>query len=150
MRVKDDRSFWIYFLLSFVTCGIYGIYFWYKYVDDLNTVFYGDGQDSQNYIIVWLLSLITCGIYGVYWYYRQANRIYHNSYSWYGVQVNESGTTILLWFILGYLAGGIGQLVGQYFMITNFNRVASVYNQQQSNYQYSGYDTCHNDYNNRY
>ena len=56
MNVKDNRSFWVYLLLSIVTCGLYSIYFWYVYVEDLNTIFYGDGEDSPNYIIVLLLS----------------------------------------------------------------------------------------------
>ena len=49
MNVKDNRSFWVYLLLTFRTCGLYSIYFWYVYVEDLNTVFYGDGEDSPNY-----------------------------------------------------------------------------------------------------
>ena len=48
MNVKDNRSFWVYLLLTFLTCGLYLIYFWYVYVEDLNTVFYGDGEDSPN------------------------------------------------------------------------------------------------------
>ena len=43
-----QRDFWIYLLLSIVTCGIYGIYFWYKYTEDVNTVCYGDGQETMN------------------------------------------------------------------------------------------------------
>ena len=62
MNVKDNRSFWFYLLLTFLTCGLYSIYFWYVYVEDLNTIFYGDGEDSPNYIIVLLLSWVTCGI----------------------------------------------------------------------------------------
>lgn len=27
MNVKDNRSFWVYLLLSIVTCGLYSIYF---------------------------------------------------------------------------------------------------------------------------
>ena len=62
MYVKDDRNFVTFLILNFITCGIYGIYFWYLYVEDINTVFYGDGEDSPNYILVLVLSLITCGI----------------------------------------------------------------------------------------
>ena len=36
MNVKDNRSFWFYLLLTFLTCGLYSIYFWYVYVEDLN------------------------------------------------------------------------------------------------------------------
>ena len=111
MNVKDNRSFWVYLLLSIVTCGLYSIYFWYVYVEDLNTIFYGDGEDSPNYIIVLLLSWVTCGIYGVYWRYKQANRMYRESYDRYGVMIEENGSAILLWTLLGYLTGGIGQLL---------------------------------------
>ena len=124
MNVKDNRSFWVYLLLSIVTCGLYSIYFWYVYVEDLNTIFYGDGEDSPNYIIVLLLSWVTCGIYGVYWRYKQANRMYRESYDRYGVMIEENGSAILLWTLLGYLTGGIGQLVADYFMIQNLNKTA--------------------------
>ena len=128
MNVKDNRSFWVYFLLSIVTCGLYSIYFWYVYVEDLNTIFYGDGEDSPNYIIVLLLSWVTCGIYGVYWRYKQANRMYRESYDRYGVMIEENGSAILLWTLLCYLTGGIGQLVADYFMIQTLNKTALVYN----------------------
>ena len=95
---------------------------------DLNTIFYGDGEDSPNYIIVLLLSWVTCGIYGVYWRYKQANRMYRESYDRYGVMIEENGSAILLWTLLGYLTGGIGQLVADYFMIQNLNKTALVYN----------------------
>ena len=113
---------------SIVTCGLYSIYFWYVYVEDLNTIFYGDGEDSPNYIIVLLLSWVTCGIYGVYWRYKQANRMYRESYDRYGVMIEENGSAILLWTLLGYRTGGIGQLVADYFMIQNLNKTALVYN----------------------
>ena len=107
MNVKDNRSFWVYLLLSIVTCGLYSIYFWYVYVEDLNTIFYGDG---------------------VYWRYKQANRMYRESYDRYGVMIEENGSAILLWTLLGYLTGGIGQLVADYFMTQNLNKTALVYN----------------------
>ena len=128
MNVKDNRSFWVYLLLSIVTCGLYSIYFWYVYVEDLNTIFYGDGEDSPNYIIVLLLSWVTCGIYGVYWRYKQANRMYRESYDRYGVMIEENGSAILLWTLLGDLTGGICQGVADYFMIQNLNKTALVYN----------------------
>lgn len=133
MYVKDDRNFITFLILNFITCGIYGIYFWYMYVEDINTVFYGDGEDSPNYILVLILSIITCGIYSFYWYYKQASRIYRGAYDRYGVPVNETGTGILLWMILGTLVCGLGIFVAQYFMINNLNKVAYAYNYQQQN-----------------
>ena len=73
--LKQDRNFILVILLSIITCGIYGIYYWYKFTEDLNTLGRGDGQESPNYIIVLLLSSITCGIYAFFWYYKQGNRM---------------------------------------------------------------------------
>lgn len=73
--LKQDRNFWMYLLLSIVTCGIYSIYWWYVFVNDLNTLGQGDGEESPNYIVVILLSIVTCGIYNYFWYYKQGNRM---------------------------------------------------------------------------
>jgi hypothetical protein len=64
------RSLLTLILLSFITCGIYGIVFWYNYSDDMNKVCNGDGKQTQNYLIVFLLSFITCGIYPIVWLSR--------------------------------------------------------------------------------
>jgi hypothetical protein len=44
------RSLLTLILLSIITCGIYGIIFWYNYSDDMNKVCNGDGKLTQNYI----------------------------------------------------------------------------------------------------
>ena len=46
----------------------------------------------------------------------------------YKTDVRQHGSAILLWTLLGYLTGGIGQLVADYFMIQNLNKTALVYN----------------------
>ena len=33
-----QRSFVVYLLLNIVTCGIYGIYFWYVFTENLNQI----------------------------------------------------------------------------------------------------------------
>ncbi len=62
-------------IFNVITCGIYGIYFWYRYGEDVNELCAEDGKHTPNYIVAWLLSLITCGIYGVYWMYNLASRL---------------------------------------------------------------------------
>ena len=101
MNVKDNRSFWVYLLLSIVTCGLYSIYFWYVYVEDLNTIFYGDGEDSPNYIIVLLLSWVTCGIYGVYWAYKQGEKLDFTKNN-RGIPSSNSGVLYLILQIFGF------------------------------------------------
>ena len=61
--VYKRKSFWKYFGLSIITFGIYSIYFWYKYIQDINKICKDDGKESPNYIVVMLLSLVTLGIY---------------------------------------------------------------------------------------
>ncbi|MEZ3487217.1 MAG: DUF4234 domain-containing protein [Lachnospiraceae bacterium] len=124
------RSFWKYFLLSIITCGIYGIYFLYGYVKDLNKVCEGDGKESKNYIVVFLLSMITCGIYGLYWWYVQGERLYHAAPK-YNVKVREKGSSILIWELLGCtVMPGIGMFVATYIMFDNMNAIAKVYNDE--------------------
>lgn len=55
-------------ILSIVTCGIYGIYWLYCIISDINTIS-GD-PDSMSPIVVILLSYVTCGIYLFYWIYK--------------------------------------------------------------------------------
>lgn len=136
-----QRNYLVMVLLSIITCGIYGIIFWYQYTEDLNTVCNGDGKETQNYIIVILLNFITCGIYGLIWMYGIGNRLQENAPR-YGHNFNENGTTVLLWYILGAFLCFIGYFYAQYILVKNMNALADRYNQyyygggyQQQNYQ---------------
>ena len=125
----EQRNFWIFFLLNFITCGIYGIYFWYKFAEDMNRICYGDGKETQNYLIVFLLSLITCGIYYWIWVYGVGNRLQENA-TRYGYNLTENGTSVLLWMIVGSLLCGFGFYYAQYILINNMNLLAERYNQK--------------------
>lgn len=121
-----ERNFWTYFFLSLITCGIYGIVFMYGWTEENNRVCAGDGKDSFNYIVVLLLTIITCGIYFYVWVYKMAQRLQDNAPR-YGLMLNESGSSVLLFTILGSFIG-IGPLIGEYFMIKNQNILAAAYN----------------------
>lgn len=122
-----QRSLATLILLSIITCGIYGIVFWYQWVEDVNKMCQGDGQDSPNYIVVILLSLVTCGIYGLYWYYKMGNRLQQNAPR-YGMTFSENGTSVLLWMVVGSLLCGIGSFVAMHILIKNTNALANAYN----------------------
>lgn len=122
-----QRSLLTYILLSLVTFGIYSIYFWYTYTDDLNTVCAGDGEETTNYILVLLLSMVTCGIYGYIWYYKVGNRLQNNAPR-YGLFFSENGTTALLWLLFGSLVCGIGPFVAMHIFIKNLNALGAAYN----------------------
>lgn len=64
----SKRSVLSVVILSFITCGIYAIYWFYVSAKQLNEK--QPEQPLRNYIIACLLSCITCGIYGIYWLYK--------------------------------------------------------------------------------
>ena len=53
-------------ILTFVTCGIYGIFWFISITDDARIV---SGDDRLSGGKCFLLTLVTCGIYGFYWAY---------------------------------------------------------------------------------
>lgn len=68
-----ERNIVMCVLFSFLTCGIYTIYWMICLTDDVNTVSGDTGATSGG--MAFLFTLITCGIYGLYWAYMQGERI---------------------------------------------------------------------------
>lgn len=127
-KIKDDRSLLTLILLSIVTCGIYSYYNIYTMAQDMNTMCSDDDETTGGLGIYILLCFVTFGIYGLYWEYKLANRIKSNAPR-YGVTVQEGGTDILLWRVLGLLLCFIGSFYGYYLLLQNINKLAKAYNQ---------------------
>lgn len=127
-RIQTDRALLKYILLTIVTCGIYSYYFIYKLAEDVNEMCKEDGQKTGGLVAFIVLSYVTCGIYALYWYYQIANRLQANAPK-YGLSFQESGTTILLWYVIGAVVCGIGPFVAMHFIIKNTNAMAAAYNQ---------------------
>ena len=68
-----SRSIPLVIILSIVTCGIYGLYWMYCLVNDLNAASGHEGDTSGGMVI--LFSIITCNIYGLYWYYTAGGKV---------------------------------------------------------------------------
>lgn len=60
-------------VLSIVTCGIYGLYWYFCIINDLNTVSETPNDASAGKVL--LLTIVTCGIYGWIWLYRAGDKI---------------------------------------------------------------------------
>ncbi len=67
-RMIKNRNIVACVILSIVTIGIYGIYWFIKMTDDSNALAPKNATTSGGK--AFLLSLITCGIYGIYWNYK--------------------------------------------------------------------------------
>lgn len=124
--VKTNRSLLMYWLLSFVTCGIYTFIFIHELAKDMNVIGYGDGQETAGLGKFIVFNILTCGIYSYIWYYQIAERLSINGPR-YNVGIQETGMTVLLWMTLGSLLCGIGPLIGLYIIIKNANTVAFAY-----------------------
>ena len=59
-------------VLSLVTCGIYGIYWFITLTNDLNTA---TGVEGTSGGVAFLLSLVTCSIYMYYWAFKCGEKV---------------------------------------------------------------------------
>lgn len=67
-----ERNIVMCIVLSLVTCGIYGLYWFICMTDDANTV---SGAEGPSGIVAILLTLVTCNIYQLYWGYKQGEKL---------------------------------------------------------------------------
>lgn len=68
-----ERNVAVAIILTIVTCGIYGIYWFIVLTDDARLAS-GDSQAPSGGI-AFLLTLVTCGIYGIYWAYKMGKTL---------------------------------------------------------------------------
>ena len=108
--VQTDRSLAAYILLSLVTCGIYGLYFFYTLARDVNTMCDGDGESTPGLAAFILLSLVTAASMPTTGTTRSATACRPTRRAT-ALAFQESGTTVLMWCIVGYLTCGIGNWV---------------------------------------
>ena len=125
----QKRSIALYIVLSVVTCGIYGIYWFICLNDETNKV--SNEQNPTSSGIAILLCIVTCGIYGVYWAYKQGEKLDRAS-EMYGRPKSDRALIYLLFNLFG-----LG-IVSFALMQDDLNALADPYNAccQQNPYQY--------------
>lgn len=125
-RLKTNRSLLVYILLSLVTCGIYSWYVIYDMARDANEMCAGDGKNTKGLLLYIIFSIITCGLYPYFWYYGIAERM-NNACLARGLRSQTSGTSFLLWYILGSFII-VGPFVAMHQLFETMNTVATEYN----------------------
>ena len=126
--LRTDRDIIMYILLSIVTCGIYGYWYIYQMALDANAICAGDNEETPGLLIFILLSIVTCGIYSLYWMYKLANRLQANGPR-YGIAVQEGGSDVLLWLVLGIFTCNICSYIAMNIILKNMNTLSVAYNQ---------------------
>ena len=72
LSTKPRMNIGIAVLLTFITCGVYGLVWQYKQMKTLNIWL---NRREYTFGMWFLLSVITCGIYGIYNEYKMARSI---------------------------------------------------------------------------
>ena len=127
-RVKTDRSLLVYILLTLVTLGIYGWITIYELAQDVNEMCTDDGKTTQGLLMYILLTIVTCGIYGIIWWYSVSERVYQAAQRRGVRNVDCSGGTFLLWFILGCFLCTPLTFIAYYKLFDGCNKVGAHYN----------------------
>lgn len=129
VALKTDRGFWMYLLLSLVTCGIYSLVIMTVYSSDINTIASRyDGKKTMNFcLMAFIVGPITCGIYTLIWYHGFSGRI-GDELRRRNIAYDFSASTFWLWYILGSLIL-VGPFIYMYKLIQSMNMLSASYNQ---------------------
>lgn len=94
----QKRNVALYFILSMVTCGLFGLYWFCTLNDDTNKV--SGHPEAMNGVLAFLLSIVTCGIYFLVWSYNMGTRI-DEAKAKRGMPGGSSGALYLVLAVLG-------------------------------------------------
>ena len=95
-----ERNIVVCILLSIVTCGIYGLYWFITLTDDASRA---NDDPSFTGVKAFLLTLVTCGIYNIYWNYKIGKEMYEANHK-RGIQSSDNS---VLYLVLGIFGFGI-------------------------------------------
>ena len=92
-----ERNIVVAILLSIVTCGIYGIYWFIVMTDDVSKA--NEDPDFSG-VKAFVFTLITCGIYGIYWNYKVGKEMYEANQK-HGINASDNSMLYLILSIFG-------------------------------------------------
>ncbi len=129
-KLKTNRSMILFYLLTAITCGIYGIIFLHNLAKDTNVACKQDGKKSAGVVALILLSPITCGIYAIVWWCKLASRLNDNCVR-NNLPSKTSGGSFICWMIFGSMLCGIGPFVAMHKLLKTANTLMADYNAKQ-------------------
>lgn len=74
-----------------------------------------------------IIANIIRGIYPLYWRYKLGNKLQRNGNE-YGIIINENGSTVILWDLIGIVCCCLGSWYALYILIKNTNTICTAYN----------------------
>lgn len=97
MQIKQ-RSIIMAILLTIITCGIYGIYWFVVMTDDVATISHDESLSGVKSLV---FAIITCGIYYYYWNYKMGQRLAEAKYQREAYS-DDKGVLFLILAIFGF------------------------------------------------
>ena len=95
----QKRNTALYVILSIVTCGIFGLYWFCTLNNDTNKV--SGHPEATGGVAALLLTIITCGIYSLFWMYNMGMRIDEEKMR-RGMPCGNTGTLYLILALVGF------------------------------------------------
>ena len=92
-----EKNIALCIILSLVTCGLYGLYWFVTLTDDTNTI---AGEPGTSGVMAVILTVVTCGIYGLYWAYKCGEKI-DKAHQNRGEAASNGGVLYLILSIFG-------------------------------------------------
>ena len=93
-----ERNIAVSIILTIITCGIYGIYWFIVLTDEAKEASGNEKAPSGG--MAFLLTLVTCGIYGIYWAYKMGETI-SEAKSKNGLESNSNSVLYLILQLVG-------------------------------------------------
>ncbi len=91
------RDIVVAIILTLLTCGIYGIYWFITMTDDSNSLL---DEKYTSGPLAFLFTLITCGIYAIYWNYMMGKKMYEAGRK-YQKSIDDNSIVYLILSIFG-------------------------------------------------
>ena len=104
----QKRNTALYVILSIITCGIFGLYWFCTLNNDTNKV--SGHPEATGGVAALLLTIITCGIYSLFWMYNMGTRIDEVKMR-RGMPCGNTGTLYLILALVGF--GWVAEIILQ-------------------------------------
>lgn len=95
-----ERNIVTCIILSIVTCGIYGLYWFITLTDDASRA---NDDPTFTGVKAFVFTILTCGIYSIYWNYKIGKEMYEANQK-RGIQTSDNS---VLYLVLGIFGFGI-------------------------------------------
>lgn len=132
-KMATNRNVWKLYLLSILTLGFYGVFFFGTFSGDLNKIApRRGGEKTMNYLVAYLLSLFTYSIVLMFWHYQVADHI-EEALALRKIECSFSKEKFWIFcVIIGLIpfVSLIGTAVYYYYLCDAMNRLSADYNER--------------------